>query len=121
MTEGTVIHSTFVIERNYAAAPERVFAAFADPGKKRRWFGEGEGHEVEQYELDFRVGGTERAPLPAKEGTPMPGIACTNQTVYQDIVPNRRVVFAYTMSWVKNASRRRWSRSNSCRRRGARS
>jgi len=29
-----VIHSTFVIERSYPATPERVFAAFADPGEE---------------------------------------------------------------------------------------
>jgi uncharacterized protein YndB with AHSA1/START domain len=53
---------------------------------------------VEHYELDFRVGGTERASFRFKEGTPLKGIAWTNQTIYQDIVPNRRVVFASTMS-----------------------
>ena len=98
MEERSVIHSTFVIERSYPATPERVFAAFADPAKKRRWFVEGEGHEVEQYEMDFRVGGKERARFRFKEGTPVTGIACTNDTSYQDIVPNRRVVFASTMS-----------------------
>ncbi len=98
MEQRSVIHSTFVIERDYAAVPERVFAAFADPTRKRRWFVEGEGHEVEQYELDFRVGGTERARFRFKEGTPLKGFACTNQTIYQDIIPNRRVVFASTMT-----------------------
>lgn len=98
MKERSVIHSTFVIERSYPATPERVFAAFADPTKKRRWFVEGDHHDVELYEMDFRVGGKERARFRFKEGTPLKGIACTNDTSYQDIVPNRRVVLASTMT-----------------------
>jgi len=98
MEEQSVIHSTFVIERSYPATPERVFAAFADPAKKRRWFAEGNHHQVERYELDFRVGGKECARFRFKDGTPLKGAACTNDTSYQDIVPNRRVVFASTMS-----------------------
>ncbi len=41
MEQLSVTHSTFVIERSYPTSPERVFAAFADPAKKRRWFAEG--------------------------------------------------------------------------------
>ena len=94
----TVTHSTFTIERNYPVPPERVFAAFADPAKKRRWYAEGNNRQPEVYELDFRVGGTERTQSRMGPNTPFPGAAITNHTIYQDIVLNSRIVFAYTMS-----------------------
>lgn len=98
MENRSVTHGTFVIERSYPVTPERVFAAFADPAKKRRWFAEGEGPATEEFTSDFRVGGNERTIRRMGNDTPFPGVALTNQTNYQDIVPNRRIVFAYTMT-----------------------
>ena len=89
----SVTHSTFVIERNYPATPQRVFAAFSDPVKKRRWFAEGEGLAIKEFAMDFRVGGIERSSFRLENG-----MICTNNTIYQDILPDRRIVFAYTMS-----------------------
>jgi len=95
--EPSITHSTFVIERDYSAPPERVFAAFTDPAQKRRWFVEGDHHDVEHYALDFRVGGQECASVRFKDG-PVKGLTCINDTRYLDLVPNRRVVFASTMT-----------------------
>ena len=59
--ESSVVHSTFSIERAYAATPSRVFFAFADQQTKRRWFAEGEGWEIHEFTADFEVGGYERS------------------------------------------------------------
>jgi uncharacterized protein YndB with AHSA1/START domain len=91
--ERSVTHSTFVIERSYPTTPERVFAAFSDPVKKRRWFGEGGETELEEFEMDFRVGGCERTRCSSKQG-----FVFTNDSVYRDILPNRRIVIAYNIS-----------------------
>lgn len=93
MTEPSVDHSTFVIERVYPVAPKRVFAAYSDPVKKRRWMVEGEGFTVESSEMDFRVEGEERSRFRFKGG---PLIKC--DAAYQDIVPDRRIVLVYTMT-----------------------
>jgi len=97
MQEPSVIHNTFVLERSYPKPPKTVFAAFSEAANKRRWFAEGEGHELQQFELDFRVGGTERLLYRLKAGTPVAGMILTNEGRYQDIVPERRIVTSATM------------------------
>jgi uncharacterized protein YndB with AHSA1/START domain len=92
MKERSVTHATFTIERNYPMQPQRVFAAFSDPAKKRRWFAEGEELEVNSFTMDFRVGGIERSSFRVQ------GMTCVNDTFYLDIVPDRRIVLAYTMT-----------------------
>jgi uncharacterized protein YndB with AHSA1/START domain len=88
-----VVHGRLSVERTYPAPPARVFAAFADAGTKRRWLVEGEGVEVEEFALDFRVGGFERARFRFGGGA-----AGRNDTLFLDIVPDERIVFAYTLS-----------------------
>ncbi len=98
MSDQSVIHHTFVIERSFAATPERVFAAFADPAKKLRWYAHGEHHDVEEFQLDFRVGGTELSRYRFKENTPFNGVALINQGNFLDVVPNQRFVSASNMT-----------------------
>ena len=95
--EPTTVHSTFVVEHRYPYPPEKVFAAFSDPARKRRWYAEGEANEIEQYALDFRVGGEEHLRYHFRPGHPIAGQVITNDARIQDIVPNQRVVTAQTM------------------------
>lgn len=95
--EPAVLHHTFQIERHYPAAPDRVFTAFSDPARKRRWFGEALTHVTERYELDFRVGGAETTRFRFKPGGPFAGVALGADSIHLDIVPDRRIVIASTM------------------------
>jgi uncharacterized protein YndB with AHSA1/START domain len=91
MTDRSVTHSTWSLERTYDAQPARVFAAFADKAAKAQWFG-GDGGEELQWELDFRVGGRE-----VNVGRAESGMVFALEAVYQDIVPDERIVYSYDM------------------------
>jgi uncharacterized protein YndB with AHSA1/START domain len=92
MSERSIEHASFVLERNYDASPAEVFTAWADPAVKARWFAGPEDWEGEQHELDFRVGGQEFS----SEG-PRGGPVHSFRAVYWDIVPNERIVYTYEM------------------------
>jgi uncharacterized protein YndB with AHSA1/START domain len=85
--ERSVTHATFAVERTYDASPARVYAAWADPEAKARWF----GNDADEYELDFQIGGRE-----LNRGT-MAGNTYTYEARYRDIVPDERLVYAYDM------------------------
>ncbi|MBV9384593.1 MAG: SRPBCC family protein [Streptosporangiaceae bacterium] len=89
MSDHCVAHATFSLERTYSAAPARVFAAWAEPAAKARWFaGPDSGHR-----LDFRVGGREVA-----QGANSDGDLLTFESAYHDIVPSARIVYSSTLS-----------------------
>jgi uncharacterized protein YndB with AHSA1/START domain len=92
MTERSTTHATFVIERQYKAAPARVFAAFADRQKKVKWFGGPEDWEKSNHKLDFRVGGKESV-----NGGPPGGVVHYYNAEYWEITPNERIVSSYEM------------------------
>lgn len=96
-TSTQAVHNTFVIERNYPHSPERVFAAFAQPARKRLWYAEGD-HEIQEFEMDFRVGGSERFRYRFKEGHPIAGSEILNEGSYHHIVPDERIVMTARMS-----------------------
>lgn len=80
MTDHSVKHSTFTLERTYAASPAAVFAAWSDRDTKAKWF----AAEDDRYSLDFRVGGAE-----AVHG----GSDLVARSEYHDIVPDERIVY----------------------------
>ena len=88
----TVQHSTFVIDRTFDATPAQVFNAFAHPATKARWFVGPERWHSSDHSLDFRVGGREHVSTAAPKG-----VTHAYDAVYQDIVPNRRIVSTYEM------------------------
>lgn len=92
MTERFVHHATFTVERVYDAPPALVFHAWADPAAKARWFVGPEEWTRGPHELDFRVGGRERV-----SGGPKEGPVHRFDGLYQDIVPDQRIIYSYDM------------------------
>jgi len=96
MTQRSVVHATFTVERSYAHPPARVFKAFADEQAKARWFAGPDGYVMLERKFDFRVGGEEVAV--GKHGPSHGGQVSAFYAVYQDIIPNERIVYAYRMA-----------------------
>lgn len=93
MTERNAVHGSFVIERVYKASPERVFMAWADPEAKAKWFaGPAEMWAELERKFDFRIGGRDRSVGKFKNGP-----TSVFDSYYWDIVPNRRIIYAYEM------------------------
>lgn len=82
----------FTVTRRYDAGPARVFAAFADREIKQRWMGCEEVRSPVIERLDFHVGGLE-----INRGGPDGGPEHRFEGKYLDIVPERRIVFAFVM------------------------
>ena len=90
MTERSVVHANFVVERTYDASPPRVFAAWANPAAKARWFAGPDEWRIAEFKLDFRVGGRE-----INRGGPEGGPFRSYNAFYQDIVANERIIYTY--------------------------
>jgi len=93
-----VIHGTFLIERSYSKPPEEVFSAFSELEKKRRWFASDQNRIVEEFKMEFRVGGADRLRFCYPENNRFAGVEFADIGSYQDIVLNQRIVTASTMA-----------------------
>jgi uncharacterized protein YndB with AHSA1/START domain len=92
MTARTAQHGTIRLERRYKAPPARVFAAWAEPKARAKWDVPGRWVIAEQT-FDFREGGRE-----LKRFGPKNDPRFVADTLYLDIVPQRRMVFSYSMT-----------------------
>lgn len=82
-------HATFTLERRYDVPPAVVFAAWAVPATKARWF----ASPGAEHSLDFQVGGTE-----VTCGGPDPDVPFVFTSTYQEIQPGTRLVYSSTLA-----------------------
>ena len=89
------------LRRHYPVAPEKVWRAWTDPQALKAWFGPEEIVSVPLAEVDLRVGGRFRVAMLAADGE-------THDVsgIYQELVPNRKLVF----SWAWRSTPERESR-----------
>ncbi|HYA06374.1 MAG TPA: SRPBCC domain-containing protein [Xanthobacteraceae bacterium] len=91
MDTQTAVKPSLTLKRRLKAPPAKVFAAWTDPDKVKRWMGPGEA-KVLKVECDARPGGRYRWLMqdPAGEQHDVSG-------VYREFVANQKLVF--TWAW----------------------
>ena len=91
----SIKHSSFMIEKRFDYGLAQVYRAWVDPAAKARWFnGPPDKWTEEVREMDVRVGGRDRL-----IGKFMDGSESRFEALYFDVVPERRLVYAYDMYW----------------------
>jgi uncharacterized protein YndB with AHSA1/START domain len=81
---------SLTLKRRFHAAPEKVYAAWADPQRLTQWFGPASVEEGSvKAEIDLRVGGHYRIGFNANGEYHEVG------GVYREVVPNERLVFSW--------------------------
>lgn len=93
----TTVKPSLTIKRRFNAPPAKVFAAWTDPEKVKRWMGPGEV-VVLSAANDARTGGRYRwlMKTPSGEEHDVSG-------VYREVVPNEKLVF--TWAWKSTPER----------------
>jgi uncharacterized protein YndB with AHSA1/START domain len=83
---------SLTIRRRLNAPPAKVYAAWTDPQKVKRWWGPREADETVHVEADVRVGGRFRFVMHGSGGE-----RHDVGGVYREVVPDERLVF--TWAW----------------------
>jgi uncharacterized protein YndB with AHSA1/START domain len=81
---------SLTLTRRFSAAPEKVYAAWADPQRLVQWFGPSSVEEGSvKADIDLRVGGRYRISFRANGNYNEVG------GIYREVVPNQRLVFSW--------------------------
>jgi uncharacterized protein YndB with AHSA1/START domain len=91
MAVEVAVRPSLTLKRRLKAPPAKVFAAWTDPEKIKRWMGPGE-IVTQRAEADPRVGGRYRIEMHSPNGEPH-----NVGGVYREIVANEKLVF--TWAW----------------------
>ena len=97
MTKGKIAPDTLTSERRLAAAPERVFRAWADRDERIQWDVPGNDWVIAEFRQDFREDGVEHSRFGPREDP-----IAESYGRYLLIVPNRRIVSAGVMRSAKS-------------------
>ena len=81
---------SLTIKRRFNAPPAKVFAAWTDPEKVKRWMGPGEVKAL-SVEANPRTGGRYRWLMQAPSGDQH-----DVSGVYREVIPNEKLVFTWT-------------------------
>ena len=89
---------SLTIKRRFDAPPAKVFAAWTDPEKLKRWMGPGEIGTV-RAEADVRTGGRYRIVMQKPGESEQHDVS----GIYREVIPNEKLVF--TWAWKSTPER----------------
>ena len=93
MTDLSISHGTFTVERRFAAPVARLFRAWSVADEMKLWAAPAEGWTFDIDRFDFRLGGGAVVRFGPPGAVPYQDV-----TRYDDIVADRRIVTAYAVS-----------------------
>ncbi len=97
MSVQPAVKPSLTLKRRLKASPAKVFAAWTDPEKVKRWIAPGEATTI-RAENDARVGGRYRVVMRSPDGDEH-----DVSGVYRDVVANEKLVF--TWAWKSTPER----------------
>ena len=102
MSVDTIVKPSLTIKRHLKAPPAKVFAAWTDPEKVKRWMGPGE-LSPSSRECDMRAGGRYRCVMISPDGEDH-----DVSGVYREVVANEKLVFTWAWNGAPDGRTSRW-------------